>query len=86
MSKQRNFQYTNYVPLSLKILANTSYSCYSLLGKAGHNRQLIDSSTMLLSIDIVDHRLSVYLRRGVGVSSLLVLLTGPTSRFIGKEI
>ncbi len=30
-------------PLILKTLSKTSYSCYSLLGKAGHNRQLFDN-------------------------------------------
>jgi hypothetical protein len=83
MLKQRVFQSTNYVPLILKILSKTPYSCYSLLCK--HNRQLFDSSIMFLSI----HCRSSFIglpQEGVGDSSLLGLITGSTKRFIGKEI
>ncbi len=51
-------------PIILKIRSKTSYSCYSLFCKAGHNRQLFDNSTMFLSTDIVVHRLSVYCTSG----------------------
>ncbi len=46
------------------------HSPSSLRCKAGHNRRQFDESTTNLSIDIVDCRLSIGLRRGVVGSSL----------------
>jgi hypothetical protein len=83
MPKQRVFQFTNYVPPFLKILLKLLI----LVISSSKKLDTIDNySIMFLSIDIVDHRLSVYIRRGVGDSSLLGLFTGSTSLFIGKEI